>query len=576
VRRVVLLLGLCALAAPARADFVRVQGSRFVDGDRPFSFVGANAEVLHGEPFRREWGRTLDALASDGMRVVRIWALGEGPADAPDWSRKHDLFRAGPDGWIDDAYTQLDRVLAGARARGLRVIVTLGNHWSDYGGIPQYLRWAGLPERGPGARDRFFSDERARALYRDHLVRLVDRVNSITGVRYADDPTIFAWELLNESQVESDEGAAARQRWIAEMAGLVHARAPHHLVTPGVIGYGTRAERAEWIAVCRMPEVDYCDSHLYPQNADSVPSERELEQFIDDRVQLAQFVAKKPLVIGEFGFDTRPEHATWLGRGRTDWFGRFLERVRFDGAAGALVWIYQPWTGRARDFGIYVDRDDTADVRERLRTLARAALDASPTANPLLSAARGEQLLYDPYREARRPAPAVVVEARDHTRVLLDPTHFSMGRFERVGSYDGGPLAHAYGAGDGFFEWRFAVPAGRVAKATLAFRVSSEYPGQEGPPDGTTDFEVWLDGHRIARRTAAADDGVGTVHTITLDRAQLDRLPGRAHRLRLVVPPGERAHGLCVYGAPTGHGDAPAMQPIAFDLVRLAWQTRAQ
>ena len=42
-------------------------------------------------------------------------------------------------------------------------------------------------------------------------------------------------------------------------------------------------------------------------------------------------------MFGEFGFDTRPAHDGWLGRGRADWFGDFLDRVFLDGAAGVAA-----------------------------------------------------------------------------------------------------------------------------------------------------------------------------------------------------------------------------------------------
>jgi hypothetical protein len=48
-------------------------------------------------------------------------------------------------------FEDFDRVLAAARAHGLRVIITLANAWDDFGGIRQYLAWAGR-RKGSGPR----------------------------------------------------------------------------------------------------------------------------------------------------------------------------------------------------------------------------------------------------------------------------------------------------------------------------------------------------------------------------------------------------------------------------------------
>ncbi|HUS65055.1 MAG TPA: hypothetical protein VMZ28_10955 [Kofleriaceae bacterium] len=544
MRSPALLVLLLLAPGPARAElppsaFVTTDGTQFRVGGKPFVFVGANLETLQGPHFRAHYQATLDAARADGLTVGRVWAFGEGASEAD--AASEQLFRTAPDRFVEASFVQLDRVLAAARARDLRLIITLGNHWNDYGGVAAYLAWAGLPTEGWGARDRFFSDPRTRAWFRAHAERLAGRVNTVTGVRYADDPTIFAWELFNESQVQTPDGAIARRAFIAEMAGAVKARDPHHLVTPGVIGYTTRAERAEWLSVCRLPEVDYCDSHLYPSGADRVFHEGELLAFIDDRVQLAHHVAKKPLVFGEFGFDTRS--AEWLGRARAAWFGAFLERVFHDGAAGALVWIYQPWTGRPRDFGIYVDRPDTDDVRAVLRALAARVRDAVPEArNPRLSAANGDRMLYDPYRVAHGSGPARVRSEGGRLTVVLDPERFASGRFERVGTFGDGGALHAYGAGDGWFEWEFTVETPARARVGLSARLSSEFPGKTAPPDGGSDVNVLVDGVRAGRLRVIPDDGAGRP-----ERLRLPRLRAGRHLLRLEVPPGPRAHGLCVY-----------------------------
>lgn len=44
----------------------------------------------------------------------------------------------------------------------------------------------------------FYTDYTIRQLYKDHLKTYVNRVNSINNRTYSEDPTIYAWDLLNE------------------------------------------------------------------------------------------------------------------------------------------------------------------------------------------------------------------------------------------------------------------------------------------------------------------------------------------------------------------------------------------
>ena len=49
----------------------------------------------------------------------------------------------------------------------------------------------------------FYTDEGARELYKQHVQKIVQRKNTITGVAYKDDPIILGWALLNELRCES-------------------------------------------------------------------------------------------------------------------------------------------------------------------------------------------------------------------------------------------------------------------------------------------------------------------------------------------------------------------------------------
>src|SRR5882672_25628 len=253
VRVAILILAITCilLGAPLKTSgdpFVRVIGHELTIDRKPFHFVGANLAIMHGPANRAGAEAVLQGAAKDGIRVGRVWAFGEADGDAPPWMRQSFLFRAGPTGWIEEGPKHLDRVIAAAGRAGVRLIITLANNWSDYGGVPRYLRWAGMrddPATVYGATDRFYSDAKTRAAYRAHVERLVKRTNPVTGIPYRDDPTILAWELMNESTTSTAEGSEARKIWVAEMAKLIHEVDPHHLVTPWVSVYRTESERRD-------------------------------------------------------------------------------------------------------------------------------------------------------------------------------------------------------------------------------------------------------------------------------------------------------------------------------------------
>ena len=144
----------------------------------------------------------------------------------------------------------------------------------------------------------------------------------------------------------------------------------------------------------------------------------------------------------------------------------------------------------------------------------------------------------------------------DEVVVLLGPDRFARARFERVGHFAGGEVPHAFGAGDGWFEWRFPAPPARAGAIEIKLRLSSEFPGSQAPPDGGSHALVLIDGVQVAALEVIPDDGRGQLYTVVVtNRALLDRLRGGHHTLKLSVPPGPHSNGLCVYGV---HGPPPA------------------
>jgi mannan endo-1,4-beta-mannosidase len=583
------------LGAPLKTSgdpFVRVTGHELTIDRKPFHFVGANLAVMHGPTNRAAAEAVMQGAAKDGIRVGRVWAFGEGDADAAPWLRASFLFRAGPTGWVDEGPKHLDRVIAAAGRAGLRLVITLANNWADYGGVPRYLKWTGMKDAEAsayGAADRFYSDPKARAAYRAHVERLLKRTNVVTGIPYRDDPTILAWELMNESTTSTAEGSEARREWVSEMAKMIHGLDPHHLVTPGVSVYRTESERRDWLAVCKLPEVDYCDAHVYPEDLLRNRDAALLESAIDDFVQLAHHVAGKPLVLGEFGIHGG-EDGTWEHQPRGYWMGRILERLRFDGAAGGIVWLYQPQNGIDKRHGISVGEPAAEGTRTAIREAAARPAMPADAVNPDLGPHVGEVPLMPLHGEFLGKGsfvPRVVLRPDGPApRLAWDAQAYDRAAWEATGLYDGGAVSHVWGTETGWFEYAYEVVTPEVPKKkglmtataapvlalapplaknprtpyalTVRARVSSEFPGSTSPPDGASLFEVTLDGTSIGTATAVRDDGKGAWAQLRTNKPDVLHtvLGVGKHRLRFVVSPGPQAHGLCIYGKPGEKGGA--------------------
>jgi mannan endo-1,4-beta-mannosidase len=201
------------------AAFVRVCGTRFTLRGRPWAIAGANCH--YAQSWASDGGAcaaTVDALLHAaasrmhglglGLNTLRVWAFNDGDAGGGAW---HPL-QTGPGVFSEAGLRGLDFVVARAAAHGLRLILSLLNYWPDYGGMDQYLRWC-CPAPPPCADDDdveqrralFYSDAACRAAFLAAAAALTGRVNTLTGVRYRDDPAILAWELCNE--VRAGRGA---------------------------------------------------------------------------------------------------------------------------------------------------------------------------------------------------------------------------------------------------------------------------------------------------------------------------------------------------------------------------------
>lgn len=90
---------------------------------------------------------------------------------------------------------------------------------------------------------------------------LVNRINSINGRRYGDDPTILAWETGNEVNHLGMRPAPAS--WTLIVARHLKSRAPKTLVMDGSFARNDDPERCYQKEVLESEDVDIVSYHYY-------------------------------------------------------------------------------------------------------------------------------------------------------------------------------------------------------------------------------------------------------------------------------------------------------------------------
>lgn len=567
----------------ARPGFVSTRGARFVIDNRPVRFVGANVAVIYGDEERERMPETLKQVASDGMTLVRVWAFGESGEDdgqpggvARDlWLQPHP-FRRGPEDWNEEAFVNLDRVIAEAGRNNLRVQICLTNWWRDTGGVVRYLRWAGLPDAADDSQPfginieramPFYSNETVRRLYREHVRRIVARRNTVTGLLYRDDPTIFGYELMNEAQAPTGRWAE-RRAWVAEMSAYIKSLDPDHLVAPGTWGYRTSWERREWLEEHRLPTIDYCDVHIYPRDdSDSfVDSPAALRGFLDNRAAAA-FSLEKPLVLGEFGMG--PEG--YKGSSQAEWYRAYFDSAAHAGIGGALFWIMTPDARRGYSVSYMTPRDEPirAEIR-RASELFAASRDSSPPSE-LLDASH--HLIPRQFVFEQPPGdPAIVPETAPlddggSILYLFKPEMAKSGRFEKLGGGQG----YIWGSGAGYFE--YLVPARenrrRVGRVIVRAHLQPTLPADAHPPVTATRVVLMINGTDCGSRLIPAED---PKHAVTQEwnvdsfSVRLQAARGLPLSIRFSVKPdADMAYGLNISNYPEGYSDKE-IRPIQVEV----------
>jgi mannan endo-1,4-beta-mannosidase len=298
--------------------FIRAGGTRLYEGRRRYEFRGFNLYNING---RGNCGYEIPDLDSEldeigpAANVVRGWffqRLATNPSTGQlDWG-------------------VFDGTLATLRQHGMRVIVTLADEWGACDGDQARERLT-LDWYAGGYRTAPYSSG-APLSYRDWVTAIV--------TRYRDDPTILAWQLMNEAEAPMDvtgtcdeqAAATALQDWASDIAGLIKGIDRNHLVSIGTIGGGQCGMRGpDYRALHAIAEVDLCEHHDY-RDWQLVPDDLRYDLEVCRALDKPTFVGEIGLTGATFGGDVAA---------RASALNRKLTGARGAGVVGSLVWAWR-------------------------------------------------------------------------------------------------------------------------------------------------------------------------------------------------------------------------------------------
>lgn len=360
-------------ASGESSPFVSVEGTHFIRNGSTYVFVGANmwygAYLGASENGRERLRNELDVLARHGITNLRILALSENTEQSMAVS---PAIQVEPGILNEDLLVGLDYLLDEMAKRDMLAVLYLNNFWQWSGGMSQYRAWSTAePPVDPDKSGdwngfmqysaQFYSDEQAQLWYRLAIDQLVNRINSISGLAYSQDPTIMAWQLANEprpgSQSDGRANAQAYVEWIKSTAQYIKSLDSRHLVSVGSEGEMGTLQDIELYRQSHDSEfIDYFTFHLWPKNW-SWFDIRDLDgtyqsalakakSYIYRHSELAHN-AGKPAVLEEFGIQR--DHAAYDSLIATQTRDRFFKeiydlietQVKVGGAlAGSNFWAW--------------------------------------------------------------------------------------------------------------------------------------------------------------------------------------------------------------------------------------------
>jgi mannan endo-1,4-beta-mannosidase len=366
------------LPTNAAAGFVSRCGTSFCLDGKKFYFAGANTYDVftYGDGWNVATPALIESnfmdkaridahfanLQKDGVSVLRLWMFSH-----ETWHG----FEQQKGVYYEPQFMLFDYVIQSAKAHNIKLVATMENFWEAYGGIDTRLSWEGQPN-GLANRWRFFNRDTCPGCfdqYKNYAKYVLNRVNHYSNITYKNEPTIFAWELMNEPRYqdatpnENSSGKTLRA-WVDEMGQFIKSIDTNHMVGTGIEGHGVKYgyggdEGNPFVFIHQSPYVDFTSAHPYPTegwaNLNLTQTRTLIKAWIDD----SHTAVGKPFYLGEFN-TAGVDRSTW-------WKGIYDEMEQSDGNGDTFWWYMSQNTDG--EYGVMAGYPELSVFRQHTATM---------------------------------------------------------------------------------------------------------------------------------------------------------------------------------------------------------------
>ncbi len=233
-----------------RLDYsVKIQSGQLTQNGNFFRFIGLDVPDLLTDAWAYQTSQTTQDRVKEimqeavqmGVTVIRTRAYDDRPTASTAIQRNRGNYS-------EIGLQALDYIIEQAGEYGIKLILPLVGGSDTYGGVRQYLLWHNLPLTDENGNEdlsqyrKFFTEDELLEHYKEHILNLLTRKNSINSIPYNQDLAILAWEIIDAPQTEGIFVTATGEEmnaFYSTMAHFIHSNDNTHLVGTGEQGFDT-------------------------------------------------------------------------------------------------------------------------------------------------------------------------------------------------------------------------------------------------------------------------------------------------------------------------------------------------